>query len=429
MDKNTRICIVGAGPGGLMSALTLRRLGYNHVTVLNRDACHAHHIGGKCHTVKHDEIACDTGAVFVLGTYPTVKRLAKQADIQLIKSPPFVIQCKDGSTRPFGCPPHPISFWKKAAEYIRIFIQVIKYHQIFKCSVGEVHPRIVKDLALPYSDWVAKYRLNFFNGAVYPLMRSFGFGYDEQKVPAVYILKCFPCFTTNGNWLSLWNPSKIDLYRIKEGYGGLWKRLGSDLDILSDIKVDQIQRNEHGGVVHHNGNMKTEFDKLILSCPLDEALKFLDASSEEKAIFSKIKCFSVWQAIVQAEGLGDAVIIEKYQSHAFVGHAMSYHRYNPEKNWYYFFGYTGGKPENEIMEILKKDIEDFGGRLLSEPILRCWKDFDPHFNTKDVADGYQGRLEKLQGKNSTYYSGALLNPFGVELVASYAEKLMKKHFP
>ena len=85
MDKNTRICIIGAGPGGLMSALTLRRLGYNHITVLNKDA---RHIGGQCRTVKQDKLACDTGAVFVLGTYPTVERLAKQAGVRLIKSPP-----------------------------------------------------------------------------------------------------------------------------------------------------------------------------------------------------------------------------------------------------------------------------------------------------------------------------------------------------
>ncbi len=425
MDKNTRICIIGAGPGGLMSALTLHRLGYNHVTVLNKDA---HHIGGKCRTVKHDELACDTGAVFVLGTYPTVERLAKQAGVRLIKSPPFVIQCKDGSSRPFGYPPHPISFWKKAAEYIRIFIQIIKYYQLFKRPIGEVSPRIVKDLALPYSDWVKKYRLNFFNGAVYPIIRAFGFGYEEQKIPAVYTFKCFPNYTTNGNWLSLWDPSKIVLYQIEEGYGGLWKRLASDLDIRSDIRFNQIQRNEHGGVVHYNDNMKTEFDILILSCPLDNALEFLDATSEEKAVFSNIKEFTVWQAIVEAEGLGDAVIIEKNQPYAFVGHAMLYYRYHPEKNWYYFFGYTGGKPDNEIMKMLKKDIEDLRARLLSGPVLKRWKDFDPHFESKEVANGYHGRLEKLQGKNSTYYAGALLNPFGVELVCSYAEKLIKKHF-
>lgn len=84
MKRSTRICIIGAGPGGLMAALTLRRLGYNNITVLNQDT---RHIGGQCHTVMQDELACDTGAVFVLGNYPTVERLARQAGVRLRKAP------------------------------------------------------------------------------------------------------------------------------------------------------------------------------------------------------------------------------------------------------------------------------------------------------------------------------------------------------
>ena len=69
-----RICIIGAGPGGLSAAYFLKRRGYKNVTVLESTG----RVGGKCLSLNYGGRSFDIGANYVTSDYTEVLRLAKE---------------------------------------------------------------------------------------------------------------------------------------------------------------------------------------------------------------------------------------------------------------------------------------------------------------------------------------------------------------
>jgi hypothetical protein len=260
------------------------------------------------------------------------------------------------------------------------------------------------------------------------MMRSFGYGYEEQEIPALYIVKSLALFARKGNPLSLWNVPGITLFQVDPGYGEMWQRVARPLDVRLGARVERLQRAADGGSAEI-GAERIEFDKLILACPFDEVLRFADSSNEERTLFGKIRSFDLWQARARVSGLSDAMLLDGPQSYSSVGRAMVYLRSRRELNWYYFAGYVGDELSfEEIQSWLRKDIANLGGRLESPPVFERWNHYFPHYGSDEVREGYHARLEALQGQQSTYYVGELLSPLGVEASASYAERLMEKHF-
>lgn len=65
LPLNTRIGIVGAGPGGLSAAYALAKLGYNNVTVLEK----YHTVGGMCESVEIEGTETMTLSVYRFANY------------------------------------------------------------------------------------------------------------------------------------------------------------------------------------------------------------------------------------------------------------------------------------------------------------------------------------------------------------------------
>lgn len=420
--KDSRICIIGAGASGITAGVTLHRLGYRHVTVLEKNEW----IGGKCHTVTRDGIPLDVGGFYVLPHYPTVERFARQTKVHMDDSAPHIHIDETGGRRPFGHPRKKISLLAKGLEYVRIGYLLARYYPLLKNPYGEVNPALLAEMSLPYKDWIKKYRLEYFHETVYPILRSFGFGYEEHNLPAAYILTAIPIFAWKGNILALWDVAGVRLRQIREGHGEMWRRLAEPLDVRLGARVERVERNEHGGVVSTEKG-RFEFDCLILSCALDESLKFLDASDEEQALFGQIRHLEIWQAAFQVKGVPEAIIFDERQAFLNIGYGMIMLRYRPDADWYYYFGYTGQRSDEEIVRSIKEDVARIGGKMLNEPLFRRWRYF-PHFSGAQIADGAYARLEQLQGRRSTYYIGEIVSNFGVEFVSAGAERLVKKRF-
>jgi hypothetical protein len=441
-DKARRICIIGSGPAGMGAAITLKDLGYD-VTVLevSKD-----HLGGKCHTRIIGGRPLDVGAIYVLPNYPHVVRFAKRAGLSLRPAAPFQHLGLNGQYRPFGVPPQPFSTSRKLFEYARLGGELLKALPLLYRPIGEVdrdRPHIIRDLSLPFGEWVGKHRLEYFSQVAYPLMRSFGFGYEEQQIPAAYLIKAFIFFARGGNLLRLWSVSSITLSHVEMGYGEMWTRLASGLQVRRGVRFEAppgrpaIERTDTGGVVHtFNGDV--EFDRLLLACPLECILPHLEPSSEEAELFSKekLKSFPVWQATVQVKGSHDAVILDGYQSYKELGKPMIFLRYSGSNacrcgscTWFYFFGYMGERQSSaDIARSVQQVVEELGGQLEGEVHVNRWEGYFPHYSSREVASGYHARLENLQGRRSTWYVGELLSGIGVEAASAYAQRLVTRHF-
>lgn len=441
-NKGRRVCIIGSGPAGMGAAVTLNDMGYD-VTVLE---VRKDHLGGKCYTRTVCEQPLDVGAIYVLPNYPSVARFAQRAGLSLRPAAPFQHLGVNGQYRPFGTPPQPISFWSKLFEYARLGGELLHALPLLTRPLGEAdqqRPELVRNLSLPFREWVKEHRLHYFSEVAYPLMRSFGFGYEEQDIPAVYILKALGFFAKGGNPLRLWNVAGISLCHVDMGYGELWTRLARGLEVRREVKFREregkpaIERSEDGGVVH-TANGDIEFDRLLIACPLERILPLLDASSEEQALFSKdtIHTFPVWQATVQVKGVADAVLLDGNQPYTQLGKPMIFLRYSGSNacrcgacTWFYFFGYTRpGQETADIAKSVEQAVTDVGGRTEGAVQVNRWAGYFPHYASREVASGYHARLESLQGQRSTWYAGELLSGIGVEATSAYSQRLVTRNF-
>ena len=79
IDREARILILGAGPGGLSAAHFLRRHGYKNVTVFEKLG----RVGGMCRSITEDNQAFDLGAVFASSSYREVLRMARLVGARL----------------------------------------------------------------------------------------------------------------------------------------------------------------------------------------------------------------------------------------------------------------------------------------------------------------------------------------------------------
>ncbi|MCC6554666.1 MAG: FAD-dependent oxidoreductase [Polyangiaceae bacterium] len=417
-----RFCIIGAGAAGLSAADALRRRGYRSITVLEKDAAR---VGGKCRTVPFEGVPVDTGAIFVLPNYPTIQALARRVGVTLRRASRFVHVGEGGRIRPFGAPPRPVSLAAKVAEYGRLGVQLVKHRELLTGPLGQASPATVRAASVPLARWMETHRLDHFRDVAYPLLRSFGFGFEEQEIPTAYVLNIIPSLARGGNPASLWDLSAVDLYLIEEGYGEMWRRVASGLDVRMGVEIRSIERGD-GGVRVRTAGGELSFDRLILACPLDDALAFLDASPEERRLFGKVRWIEIWQAPVRIEGVPHAALVDRNQVFARVGRPMIYFRYDPGWNVHYVCGYaTGATSDRDIEAAVVEDVEAMGGRVLGTPAVARWRYF-PHYAPGDLAAGCLSDLERLQGQRDTWYVGELVSNIGVESVASYAERLVER---
>jgi len=80
-NRNARILILGAGPGGLSAAHYLRRYGYKNVTVFEKLG----RVGGLCRSVTEDNQSFDLGAAVVSPDYREVLKIARRTGARLEK--------------------------------------------------------------------------------------------------------------------------------------------------------------------------------------------------------------------------------------------------------------------------------------------------------------------------------------------------------
>jgi len=87
----------------------------------------------------------------------------------------------------------------------------------------------------------------------------------------------------------------------------------------------------------------------------------------------------------------------------------------------------------EVLEAVRDLIRRFGGDVsqMDDDIWHsfdCWPYFK-HVNPAAIAAGFYDQLEALQGSQSTYYVGGLLDFELVERIIRYSKKLVSERFP
>ena len=486
MEKAQRICIIGGGPAGLACAMYLEKKGYSNYTIYEK----LNKVGGKAYSpkieVNGEKRSYETGAIMGAITYHAVSEMEEFGGYRH-KGPDFkpgepnmrreyrsVSGADAGKViEPFN-PKVDFSFkklfglirlkkqFKKLAKlmetkykgydcYGHIGVASGKYNGISKIVpaedgsnkldafpnylVGE-NPNL-KDLALPFKKFCEINGVEEVQRIWIGPYTSFGYGYFDE-IPAAYVLKYLD-MTTAKEFVGL------RLWTWQDGTQEIYNAVNRKLKhpAVLETEVVKVERPEGKVLVTIRGKdgaeRREEFDRLIVTTPLDWFKDYADATKEEQALFSKIVHEKYVDFIARFEE-NEGPVISGYMFENMepenLGHAMVYyHRWEDQgKNCpctvYALRNHTGDPDVSyeKTLEMMKDDVSKVLNFPIKEVLYAQESYYCPHVSPKDYAAGWYDRLEAIQGVKNTFFAGEILSFGDMEDTCAASKDIITRFF-
>ncbi len=428
---DTRVCIVGAGAGGLSAAYYLTQQGYQHVTVLES----LDRVGGKCHSITYDSCSFDLGANYVTEAYTEVLRLAELAGAEMYTEDPTTTlyipeQGEPKYTKPLDAVRGKTSLLQFGWATFRYFWERLKLNDIAD-RPGFGHISQYPELCVSFDEWLVNKRLTELRTLFEVPITIMGYGYLDE-VPAPYALKYmsiktfFNLVIVGLGWPTSWPKRFVD------GFQRFWERIATGLDVRLNVGIDRIERDGIIRVFVNASEEPLEFDKLILACPmtLDVLTRFLTLSKKEEELFRLViinpYCLTshvdtgleLPERIVGMLPLPELgkpfAITQQFQDNSLV---QFYSRMDQEHTI----------TKERVLEGIREYIQRLGGRAGDYHTYNEWPYF-PHITAEDMKRGFYSQLEDLQGQQNTFYCGGFLAFELVEPIVNYSKYLIDVHF-
>lgn len=397
---SARIAIVGGGASGVAAARALRRLGYRRVTLFEREP----QVGGKCCTMVYGGRSYELGAALLTPMYHHVRALMREVGVRAT--------AQAGAIRAL----RPRRWPQLAAGGLRFWRELTRHRRILRPGFAGLSD----NLALPFDDWCRTTRCEEMQAFLEPLVTGFGYGF-LRELPAAYVLK----------YATLFGVPVFEI--LGDGYGGLLSKVAASLepvDIRVGARVTGVERHL-AGVTVRTSEGPSEFDALIVACPLDEALSFLDATAREVELFERIRYepYFVIGAMVDGPLPRERYLfLRPNLARESIGRPMFAYRRWASADTVFFYGFAREADwESAARCDVASSVEQLGGHVRDVVVARKWRYF-PHVQTDDIASGYYRKLEGLQGARRTYYCGEIVAFGAVETVVEYAHALVRDHF-
>ena len=462
IKKNARICIVGAGPGGLSTAYYLKENGYTNVTILEK----LPQVGGMCRTLTFEARSFDIGANYLTPAYKKIIAIANKLGLPLYTEKPSIAFDRDRRKW--------ISSFQAAkgnTGLIRFLWAMIRYIY-HRWRVGKKMPAAghlgeskIPELMQSFGSWLRQYDLYDQLHRMFQVpITMMGYG-DLDEIPAPYALlymslASFRTVILYGSGLPSCYPKRF-IY----GFQRFFDRLSWDLNIRTAVTIKKISRDvskEDPVTVEFTYNeqfleheeITTEiqsFDHIIVTVPLyPGALSGLplDYTSQEREIFKNvvINPFCLTGTLVNNFNVPAKIIsifptLPPYLKEvAILGQQFSdnpfvsfYTRLPQTQSTWLLDVYTKEKDMNLEKEVYA-NVCSFIKIITPEATVAptpysftVWQYF-PHVNVDQFKEGFYDSLEAMQGANNTFWAGGLMSFDLICSIFDYSELLVKKHF-
>ena len=468
-NLNERICIIGGGPAGISAAMYLQKKGYENYEIYEK----LNKVGGKSYSpkiaVNGEARSYETGAIMGAITYHAVHEVEEFGGTSHDDGPNMRRMYRDSSGKEiFPFDPKKDFSVKKTLDLLRLKKQMKKLVEIMNTKyqgydcyghrgvaqgkysgldksvdnalnhIEGVNPNL-KDLAMPFDKFC---KLN----GVEDVMKiwigpytSFGYG-DFDEIPAAYVMKYLDT-TTAIEFVNM------RLWTWKEGTQSIYinanKKLVHPAHLNTEVvKVVRPAEGEEGKIQvtirDAEGERVEEFDKLIVTTPLDWFVKFADAREEEKELFSKIIHEKYVDFIARFdENAGPTIsgYIFDNMTYDRLGHAMVYyHRWedlegNCPSVVYALRNHLGSEDVSYeyTIDTMMNDMELCGfpvkERMYEQETYYC-----PHVSPEDYANGWYDKLEAMQGKQNTFYAGEIISFGDMEDTCAASKDIVTRFF-
>lgn len=448
-EKHTRICIIGAGPGGLATAEALRERGYTHIDILEKQ----NRVGGQALTAHYrgknqQDFLYELGSLQPLSAkVGVIRKLMQRYHLHtgrtITTSKPAYFKLYSLQKRQAIIDFSKFTFGQKlniktAAlllhDLSKLYWILFKYRKLAKPGFTVLPERTIQELGMPFEQWLDAQKFKLIGEdlkCMYGTMLTFSNGELKEEMPAIKLVKFiletlkFPARYSNGSYKPM-----------REGYQELWRRVANNHHVILNAQVKSITR--LNGNIHVTYNDKSVYyEKLIISCPANQISKFLDVTPEEQAIFSKVRYNPGWRCGMLARNFPhDAAyaFLEPYvQKHyppciaAIVPEALV----DDEGTWLYscVFSHNKSADFQSTLKTAEKMLkEQFNADIIEWLNCVFWQEYSPYFHFNDIKEGIYNKIENLQGKNNTYYVGDIISGGTHSIVSSYAYALVKRFF-
>ncbi len=192
----------------------------------------------------------------------------------------------------------------------------------------------------------------------------------------------------------------------------------------------QRVRRAEDGVVVTSRNREEQFDALIVTCPLDAALGFLDATPTERNLFSAVRTidYHVVGISMRAPPKARYGFFAEHLRREPGGKPSFFYRRWLDRDFVLFYALPPrGASLEDTVEATRKLVSDLGGEADGEIVSRAWKYF-PHVDSATMSGGFYRRLEGLQGQRRTWLAGEVFSFSAVEPVVAYSQAMIDRWF-
>jgi protoporphyrinogen oxidase len=296
-----KIAIVGAGPAGLHMAFKLNELGFQHVTVLEKDV----RIAGKsfteyiyekevpqefgtCYTIpyKYQElrrIAAATGNVF-FEEIPVPERhvYTDYTDKEPITQTEWLISSKKKKF-PFRLLPDIASELAVAVDMLRF---VRGHNSLFAKPIDDIISATNMDL----KTWLIKNGFDDLIPVISLANTVQGYGYID-RVPALYGLWWNSPAEIEGFLATKLRMVKQPASILRNGFVQYWEWIYNSgrVNVKEGFEISKMERSDDGVVIIDKDGNKHDYDFCVITCNLKDALSFLDTRPEEREIFDGLQ--------------------------------------------------------------------------------------------------------------------------------------------
>lgn len=445
INRDARICIIGAGMAGLTAANYLNKAGFNNVTVLEK----LDRTGGKCLGLNKDGgiwkegegEAYEMGAGEYTFDYKHIIELLIEFKLESHNIAPVVLLDQmTGNEKPLTD-----LYPKGIKEDLDLMLAVFKYFT----ELGKVHAQVgvsgfhnlTPDLCIPFGTWLDKNGLTILRNAFLFPVSLYGYG-SLDVTPAAYILKYFDrlnFFTLL--WLFGWEAlgkTAVMPLRPKNGFGALTTALENAINnnqgssVRTGVNILGITRTDTEVTVNIEGKSPEIYDELILTMPLELSnLSFLDLSPEEKFLFGKVIHNNYYTTLAKVTSLdykGYAPLLNGTKVQVpNSGDVFLMARYWADSDLTVIYSYSD--TPMDIKAVQEKVIKNLGSMNLKVTDIKSTQiwDYFPHVSSENLP-GFYEKLATLQGTRRTYYGGGLLNFELVENVTAWSKYLVDRWF-
>jgi len=414
-----RVGVIGAGAAGLVVARELQRRGIA-VTVIER----ADQVGGKGATFTVDGREYDLGTHLCTSQYHHLRRLAEEVGCPTELTDQLV--SFDAETR------KTYVIGETFLGDLRSYARLLELRREAFPGLGDpgLAPAAAA-LAEPAGAWLDRHGLR---ALVHTMSldigyTSSGYGYlDEPELPALYLLRMIEL----GGFLDTAQQRHYQgEWTIAGGFMNLWRRVAAQLhDLRLGVHIHAVDRLADRVVVRTDAG-DLDFDAIVLACPLEQSLHFLDADDEERDLFARLRYNAYYTHVVSLQGLprkGFYMVAQHSLGGERRGRVTAFHHRHEATDVYTVYAYgLPGQTVGQAQRILREDIAAMGGEVDAIHTSKRW-DFFPHVRAADLRAGFYERLEARQGKHRTYYAGSALSYELVECVVAHARDLVQRHF-